>query len=310
MNRSDGRGAILSLLAAAWAMSLPACGGRTVSSPVTSPDPPPIAEWERPSRMGDVQPAVRLDRPASESAGGESNRGAETRQTSQGAAQGTHSETTSGSAGGARVSLEPGMTLYSLARAYQVPLRTIMQVNGIDDPNTIRAGTEIYIPSARPPAERSSGSARPPTTSIPAPEADHGTPPSLMSIAWPLDGAITGGFGQRTRHHHHDGIDIDGVRGEEVHAVAPGVVVRSGNDGKYGKTVVIDHGNGLTTLYAHASRLMVHEGDEVEQGETIAEVGATGNAHGTHLHFEVRRDGRPVDPIPYLKPGTVGASTR
>ena len=128
-----------------------------------------------------------------------------------------------------------------------------------------------------------------------------------MSIAWPLDGLITGGFGQRGRHHHHDGIDIDGVLGEEVRAVAAGVVVRSGSEARYGKTVVIDHGNGLTTLYAHASRLLVREGDEVEQGETIAEVGATGNARGTHLHFEVRRDGRPVDPIPYQKPEMMGA---
>jgi len=128
-----------------------------------------------------------------------------------------------------------------------------------------------------------------------------------MGIAWPLDGRITGGFGQRGRHHHHDGIDIDGTQGEEVRAVAPGIVVRSGSEGKYGKTVVIDHGNGVTTLYAHASRLLVREGDRVEQGDAIAEVGATGNAHGTHLHFEVRRDGRPVDPVPYLKPEMMGA---
>ena len=309
MNRSSGRGALLSLLAAAWAVFMPACGGRSVSSPATSPEPPPVGEWEHPSRLGNVERAVRLDHPASEHPGGESDA----------AAQGSTAGRAGGSAGGTRVSLEPGMTLYSLARTYQVPLRTILKVNGIADPTSIAAGTEIYIPSAReaqssssarPPVERTSGTSRAPVASIPAPQEDHDASPTLMSIAWPLDGRITGGFGQRTQHHHHDGIDIDGVRGEEVHAVAAGVVVRSGSDGKYGKTVVIDHGNGLTTLYAHASRLLVREGDEVEQGETIAEVGATGNARGTHLHFEVRRDGRPVDPIPYLKPETLGTSSR
>jgi murein DD-endopeptidase MepM/ murein hydrolase activator NlpD len=131
-----------------------------------------------------------------------------------------------------------------------------------------------------------------------------------MSIAWPLDGPITGGFGLRGRHHHHDGIDIDGAEGEEVRAVAAGIVVHSGSEGKYGKTIVIDHGDGVTTLYAHASRLLVREGDRVDRGESIAEVGATGNAHGTHLHFEVRRDGHPVDPLPYLRPEMLGAASR
>jgi murein DD-endopeptidase MepM/ murein hydrolase activator NlpD len=126
-----------------------------------------------------------------------------------------------------------------------------------------------------------------------------------MSIAWPLPGRITAGFGQRGRHRHHAGVDIDGDTGEEVRAVAAGTVVASGSEGKYGRTVVIDHGSGLTTLYAHASRLLVHEGDRVGQGEAIAEVGASGNAHGSHLHFEVRRNGRPVDPSPYLRSGSV-----
>jgi murein DD-endopeptidase MepM/ murein hydrolase activator NlpD len=310
MKRSTGRGGIVSGLTIMWAILVAACGGREVSSPVSTPQPPPIAEWQRPSRMGDVTPAVRLDHPASDSAGEHAGKTTVQRVPADGAGAG---------AAGTRVSLEPGMTLYSLARTYQVPLRTILQANGIEDPTSIPAGTEIYIPPAGgsrsptspgPPADQSSGTGRPPIESIPAPETDRGASSSLMSIAWPLDGRITGGFGQRTRHHHHDGIDIDGVRGEEVHAVAAGVVVRSGYDGKYGKTVVIDHGSGLTTLYAHASRLRVREGDEVEQGETIAEVGATGNARGTHLHFEVRRDGRPVDPIPYLKPETVGTSSR
>ena len=296
MRLSPKRGIVVPLLVAAAAVTAPACGGRTAARAVTSPQPPPIAEWERPSRLSDAAPAVRLDRPGAASSGHES------------------AACEADCAGGVRVSLQPGMTLYSLARAYQVPLQTIMRVNAISDPTILRAGTQIYIPTSdgatgtvpAPSAAPRSGrkTAKP---AVPRPDAGQDESPSLMGIAWPLDGRITGGFGQRGRHHHHDGIDIDGTQGEEVRAVAPGIVVRSGSEGKYGKTVVIDHGNGVTTLYAHASRLLVREGDRVEQGDAIAEVGATGNAHGTHLHFEVRRDGRPVDPVPYLKPEMMGA---
>jgi murein DD-endopeptidase MepM/ murein hydrolase activator NlpD len=270
---------------------------------VTTPEAPPVAEWNHPARLGGSTPAVRLDRPrppaTEEDESSACGDGCEEAPAVPRARDGSGAR---GPAGGARVSLQPGMTLYSLSRAYHVPLETILRANGIDDPTTIRAGTEIYIPSAR-------GESKKTPAKEPIPETAETSPsPGLMSIAWPIDGLITGGFGRRGRHHHHDGIDIDGVRGEEVHAVAAGIVVRSGYDGNYGKTVVLDHGNGVTTLYAHASRLRVREGDEVEQGETIAEVGATGNARGTHLHFEVRRNGHPVDPIPYLRPGMVGAA--
>jgi murein DD-endopeptidase MepM/ murein hydrolase activator NlpD len=241
--------------------------------------------------MGSVKPAVRLDRPAEPSADDAP------------AACGDDCDA------GVRVSLEAGMTLYSLAREYGVPLRSLMRVNGITDPKAIRAGTEITIPTSDGAPGQAPG---PPRDSRPGRNAATASDPrpgvAKGNIAWPLDGRITGGFGLRGRHHHHDGIDIDGSQGEVVRAVAAGIVVRSGNEGKYGKTVLIDHGDGVTTLYAHASRLLVEEGDRVDAGESIAEVGATGNAHGTHLHFEVRKNGHPVDPLPYLGPDMLGAA--
>lgn len=292
-------------LVAAGAVALCGCGGRAAARAATSAEPPPIADWERPPRMGDAKPAVRLDRPSAAD---------QDASCENGCADGAAGASGAPGAGGLRVSLDRGMTLYSLARTYGVPLQTLMRVNGISDPTTIRAGTEIYIPGTPggdgPPAT-TPRTARTRKKGSPADAARPGpgraAPPALLDIAWPLDGRITGSFGARGRHHHHDGIDIDGTRGEEIRAVAAGIVVRSGSDGKYGKTVVIDHGDGVTTLYAHASRVLVEEGDRVDQGEAIAEVGASGNARGTHLHFEVRRAGRPVDPLPYLKPGMMGA---
>jgi biotin carboxyl carrier protein len=313
MHDSLKRGIVLCLLAAAGGLQAIGCGGRRAARATTSPQAPSLAGWERPSRMSDAAPAERLDRPGARSSGGKPTDCGVGCEDAGSAAPGAAAAGPSG----VRISLQPGMTLYSLARAYQVPLQTIMTANGILDPTMIRAGTEIYIPSpggAAPPAPAPSRAPRTGGKTAQAPEqrpdAAGDRSPALMSIAWPLDGLITGGFGLRGRHHHHDGIDIDGTRGEEVRAVAAGVVVRAGSEGKYGKTVVIDHGDGVSTLYAHASRLLVRAGDAVEKGEAIAEVGATGNAHGTHLHFEVRKDGRPVDPLPYLEPGMMGSASR
>ncbi len=304
------------LLVAAWALAWAGCGGRATARPVTGAESPPIDAWERPSRAAEIEPAIRLDRTDQTATEDEADHETVTPRKIAASAGGR-------SRGDLRIQLRPGMTLYSLARSYQVPLESIMSRNGITDPTSIPAGTVIVIPRVTIPAGESpdpSGAPAPkPGRSKPskadrrppAPEEDEDErAPAAMSIAWPIDGLVTGGFGLRGRHHHHEGIDIDGYQGEGVHAGAAGTVVNSGSEGKYGKTVVIDHGNGVSTLYAHASKLLVHEGDRVEQGEAIARVGATGNARGTHLHFEVRRDGRPVDPSPYLESGSVPLGTR
>jgi murein DD-endopeptidase MepM/ murein hydrolase activator NlpD len=118
----------------------------------------------------------------------------------------------------------------------------------------------------------------------------------------PVSGSIVSGFGYR-RHpilggvRFHYGVDIAAPFGTTIRAAADGVVVFAGWRRAYGNTVIIDHGNGLATLYAHCSELLVSEGAVVRQGQPIARVGSTGLATGPHLHFEVRRYGEPVNPL-------------
>ena len=99
----------------------------------------------------------------------------------------------------------------------------------------------------------------------------------------------------------HTGIDIKVPAGKDVVASGNGEVVTACTLGSYGKTVVIDHGGGIMTLYAHNSKLLVSEGTSVVKGQKIALVGSTGMSTGPHVHFEVRKNGQYVDPIPYVK---------
>jgi murein DD-endopeptidase MepM/ murein hydrolase activator NlpD len=123
--------------------------------------------------------------------------------------------------------------------------------------------------------------------------------PSAAGFIWPVNGVVVSGFGMRWGRMH-EGIDITAPTGTPIWAAAGGTVIWSGWRGGYGNCVVIDHGNGLATLYAHASALLVGVGQALSQGQTVALVGSTGNSSGPHLHFEVRVNGVAVDPLLYL----------
>ena len=99
----------------------------------------------------------------------------------------------------------------------------------------------------------------------------------------------------------HAGLDLKATYGTDIVASESGTVIYTGNRGGYGKTVIIDHGNGLTTLYAHNSKIVVSQGDSVKRGQVIAKAGSTGYSTGVHAHFEVRINGKHTDPTPYLK---------
>ena len=123
--------------------------------------------------------------------------------------------------------------------------------------------------------------------------------PSAAGLIWPCDGVVVSGFGMRWGRMH-EGIDINCPYGAPNRAAAAGTVIYSGWLGGYGNLVVVDHGNGLSTAYAHASAILVSVGQTVSQGETVSVVGATGHVTGPHLHFEVRINGVAVDPLLYL----------
>jgi murein DD-endopeptidase MepM/ murein hydrolase activator NlpD len=127
------------------------------------------------------------------------------------------------------------------------------------------------------------------------------TPGSLVR---PARGAMTGWFGEGRRSHRHTGIDFDGETGDPVVSAGNGVVVHAGRapDGYagYGQMVLIDHGGGVTTLYAHLSRIRVSLGQAVRPGDDVGAIGTTGNVTGSHLHFEVRVGGQPVNPANWV----------
>jgi murein DD-endopeptidase MepM/ murein hydrolase activator NlpD len=124
---------------------------------------------------------------------------------------------------------------------------------------------------------------------------------SIPSIN-PVDGGIASAFGWRVDPwpEFHQGVDLEADYGTPVHAAADGVVVSTGWEGGFGNKVDVDHGNGYHTWYAHLSRFAVEPGERVRRGEVIAYVGATGDATGPHLHYQLMRAGEPINPVPFL----------
>lgn len=135
------------------------------------------------------------------------------------------------------------------------------------------------------------------------------SPPGALAAGGPalsleavVPGRVSSEFGMR--HHPitgvdkmHNGVDVAAPAGTPIRSAASGVVSFAGNRGGYGLLVIVDHGDGVETRYAHQQQLDVRAGDRVEAGQVLGAVGATGLATGPHLHFEVRRDGNPVDPV-------------
>lgn len=124
------------------------------------------------------------------------------------------------------------------------------------------------------------------------------------SFVWPIEGKIISVYGPRGRRFHN-GLDIKAAKGQEIRSIGPGKVIFSGTQKGYGKVVIVDHGDGIQSLYAHCQTILkdIRPQSLVEKGQIIGRVGATGNARGAHLHFEIRKDLEgTIDPRFFLVP--------
>lgn len=180
------------------------------------------------------------------------------------------------------VTLQEGQTLEDLAKKYQTTKTQIL----LDNPAlTIMPGATLTI------QERT---AQEEPAVIEA--LSRGSSPTW---SWPAYARISSGYGWRKGEFHH-GIDFAIPHGTDILAARDGKVTKAQWIDIYGLTVVLDHGNGAQSLYAHNQKLLVKPGDWVKQGQSIAISGDTGRSTGPHLHFEIRLNGKAIDPIPYL----------
>jgi len=203
-----------------------------------------------------------------------------------------------------------GETLYKIAFQYGVDQRDLVRWNGIRDPDVIRVGQRLRLtpptsarrstPAPTPaPANSNAGRATPPAATRPAPRS---VPPAPVlappAWTWPVDGPVVTRFG--AGEGIATGVGIGGRVGQPVRAAATGRVVYAGSGLiGYGQLVIIKHNETYLTAYGYNSELLVTQGQEVARGQTIAQMG-TGPERQPRLHFEIRRNGVPVDPLQFF----------
>jgi murein DD-endopeptidase MepM/ murein hydrolase activator NlpD len=200
---------------------------------------------------------------------------------------------------GATHVVRPGENLYRISKHYGVSVEEIREANRIEDVTELRIGQRLAIPG--------SGHVQPAAPL--APPAGYRLPAgggrelarreANLALRWPLEGRVSSPFGWRSGRRH-EGIDIPAKLGTTVRAAEAGRVIHSGKLAAYGNVVIIKHSGRYSTVYAHNDRNRVEKGQFVERGDPIATVGRTGNASGSHLHFEVRRDRIAHDPLDFL----------
>lgn len=215
-------------------------------------------------------------------------------------------------------SVKRGETLYSIAWTYGIDYRKLAQANHITPPYVIYPGQKIRVDG-----RRNTASARPnksvdnttpkPAVAQNAPSKQVSkpayTPPKVSNNAtptwkWPANGRLIAGYS--AKEPVNKGIDINGSIGESIFAATAGTVVYAGQGLRgYGNLVIVKHNDKYLSAYAHASRILVKEQEVVKVGQKIAEIGSTGTDK-VMLHFEIRQNGKPVDPLKYLPKRTGG----
>jgi lipoprotein NlpD len=199
--------------------------------------------------------------------------------------------------------VERHQTLYRICKTYRVDIKEVASLNGITDHSKIQVGQRIFIPRAKKvlkveividdvvtePGEREK-------------EKERGKIAyKKMDFIWPVEGKIGDGFEEADRKRHQ-GIDITSPLGTPIKASGSGFVLYSGNTIKgYGNLIILRHSEEFVTVYAHNQVNLVEEGMGVERGQIIGKVGQTGRASGPHLHFEIRKNNKAVDPLLFLE---------
>lgn len=207
-----------------------------------------------------------------------------------------------------------GVTLYRISLAYKVPIAKLMEANNLLSPADLKEGKKLFIPGAKSvlsvepsfplsPHQKKELERSLESEEVSLPPSKIETPPWFgkeLDIIWPIQGKINSPFGPRGKKFHN-GLDIASPSYQEVKATMDGEVIFARYSSKgYGNVVVLRHNLGFTTIYGHMSVIIAREGETVRQGQAIGGVGSTGKSTGPHLHFEVRHDGRPIDPWPLL----------
>lgn len=201
---------------------------------------------------------------------------------------------------GASVTVQRGDTLYAIARRTGISAQDLSAWNGLSSPNTIYPGQTLRLyPGAAGGGRPTATTARPSVAQAASAVATPAAPVSSgFTWRWPADGAVVGNFvaGETTKQ----GVDIAGASGQAVRAAADGVVVYSGNGlVGYGELIIIKHSEQWLSAYGHNRKRLVNEGQSVKAGQQIAEMGRSGAARDM-LHFEIRYNGKPIDPLLYL----------
>lgn len=173
-----------------------------------------------------------------------------------------------------------GESVWQICQGYGVDANRVIEENRIENPSQLQEGQKLFLPGARPKKKS-------------------------VEFIWPVRGRLTSGYGYRQhpmggQSKFHCGIDIAAPVGRTIYAAMDGKVLSTGRRGSLGLAVVIQHDEQYSTIYGHASSILVRSGQQVKQGDPIALVGNTGLSTGPHLHFEIRKSGRAINPRPLL----------
>jgi len=195
--------------------------------------------------------------------------------------------------------VERHQTLYRICKTYQADMKEVAALNGISHHHKIQVGQRIFIPGAKRVMKveiylddvvlESSG------------KEEEKPARKKPDFIWPVAGKCVDVF-EESERKRHQGIDISASSDTPIKAAGSGVVIYSGNTIRgYGNLIILRHSEEYVTVYAHNQVNLVEEGARIEKGQVIGRVGQTGRATGPHLHFEIRRNNKPVDPLPYLR---------